>query len=264
TGLLRCGERLQLALGGSHRSHAAPHPAGQGSVRRQHAVHSALSRLRLSLVVLLVLAAGTAAEWKRVRSAIKTALQWWPEHRRARALPSEPLFAHLAASQLGYAPSMLKRFSSPRPFQSFRVIREGAGTVAFEGGPPVQAIPTTALGPVSTVWVGDFSLLAAPGRYRIEAAGLTSHPFTIDPDVFNAPLRAAQRAFYFHRAFTSLDAAHAEGPWIHGDDRALAPPGVRGGWHDAGDFSLYSASLNTALFWMLEAYSDFRPTADDT
>src|SRR5262249_20016550 len=33
---------------------------------------------------------------------------------------------------------------------------------------------------------------------------------------------------------------------------------------DAGDFSVYSASLNTALFWMLEAYSDFQPTADDT
>ena len=31
---------------------------------------------------------------------------------------------------------------------------------------------------------------------------------------------------------------------------------VHGGWHDAGDFSIYSASLNTALFWMLEAYEE--------
>jgi endoglucanase len=216
------------------------------------------------VVLALVAAVGATVQWTPVRAAIKTALAWWPEHQRAQAIPSQPLFAHLAASQLGYAPAMQKRFSSPRPFRSFRVIQEGAETVAFEGGPPVQEIPTDALGPIHTVWVGDFSALTTPGRYRLEAAGLTSHPFTVDPGVFDAPLRAAQRAFYFQRAFTSIDATHAEGPWIHGDDRALAPQGVRGGWHDAGDFSLYSASLNTALFWMLEAYSDFEPTADDS
>jgi endoglucanase len=224
-----------------------------------------LSRLRSGILALVVLAAvGTAAEWTRVRRAIKTALQRWPERERARAFPPESLFTHLAASQVGYTPLMVKRFSSPRRFHSFRVIREGSGTVAFEGGPPVQEIATTALGSAQTVWVGDFTTLVAPGRYRLEAVGLSSYPFTIDPGVFDAAVRAAQRAFYFQRSFTSIDATHAEGPWIHGDDRALAPPGVRGGWHDAGDFSLYSASLNTALFWMLEAYNDFRPTADDT
>jgi endoglucanase len=199
-----------------------------------------------------------------MKAAVKRALRWWPERQRARALSSEPLFAHLAASQVGYAPAMVKRFSSPRPFQSFRVVREETGTVAFAGGPPMQAIGTSTLGPVGTVWVGDFSPLDTPGRYRLEAAGLTSHPFTIGPAVFDAPVRAVQRAFYFQRAFTSIDGRYAEGPWVHGDDRPLGPPGVRGGWHDAGDFSLYSASLNVALFWLLEAYSDFRPTADDT
>src|SRR4030095_5303189 len=114
------------------------------------------------------------------------------ERHRARPLPPEPLFTHLAASQVGYAPAMVKRFSSPRPFHSFRVIREESGTVAFEGGPPVQAIATTTLGPVGTVWVGDFSGLDTPGRYRLEAAELTSHPFTIGPAVFDAPVRAAQ------------------------------------------------------------------------
>jgi endoglucanase len=212
----------------------------------------------------LLAAVGTAAGSTRVRAAIKTALRWWPERQRAMAFPREPLFTHLAASQLGYTPEMVKRFSSPQRFQSFRVIREGTGTVAFEGGPPAKEIATTTLGSVGMVWVGDFSALTAPGRYRLEAAGLGSHPFSIDERVFDAAVRAAQRAFYFQRAFTSIDARHAEGPWVHGDDRALAPPGVRGGWHDAGDFSLYSASLNTALFWMLEAWSDFRPAADDT
>jgi endoglucanase len=200
----------------------------------------------------------------RVRARVKPFLQWWPEHRRARAFPVQQLFTRLAASQVGYAPAMTKRFSSPQRFESFRVLRDGDGTVVLEGGPPVRELSTGALGPVHRIWVGDFSSLSAPGRYRLEAAGLASHPFTIDAAVFDVPVRLVQRAFYFQRAFTSIDARHAEGPWVHGDDRRLAPPGVRGGWHDAGDFSLYSASLNAALFWLLQAYDDFRPTADDT
>jgi len=36
------------------------------------------------------------------------------------------------------------------------------------------------------------------------------------------------------------------------------------GWHDAGDFSLYSASTNSALFWLLSAAADFSPREDDT
>ncbi len=38
---------------------------------------------------------------------------------------------------------------------------------------------------------------------------------------------------------------------------------MQGGWHDAGDFCLYSASLNHALFWLLLSYADFSPTDDD-
>jgi hypothetical protein len=36
------------------------------------------------------------------------------------------------------------------------------------------------------------------------------------------------------------------------------------GWHDAGDFSLYSGSTNSALFWLLSAITDFSPRDDDT
>jgi endoglucanase len=73
-----------------------------------------------------------------------------------------------------------------------------------------------------------------------------------------------QRAFYYQRAFTEIDAEHAQGPWIHASDAVLAPPGVVKGWHDAGDFSLYSASTNSALFWLLSAVADFSPQEDDT
>ena len=198
----------------------------------------------------------------RGRRLLKRLPAAWAEHRRAKdAVPEEP-FGKLAASQVGYAPGMVKRFSSPRPFTEFRVIREPDGARVLQDG-PVCVQPVSDLGPVTRVWMGDFSSLTAPGRYHLEAAGLSSHPFDIGTGVYDAPLRAVQRAFYFQRAFTSIDAAHAEGPWVHASDAALAPPGVRGGWHDAGDYSLYSASLNSALFWLMLTYADFGPDTDD-
>jgi Glycosyl hydrolase family 9/Glycosyl transferase family 2 len=53
-------------------------------------------------------------------------------------------------------------------------------------------------------------------------------------------------------------------PLDHASDAALAPPGVVKGGHDAGDFSLYSASINSALFWLLSAVADFSSREDDT
>jgi endoglucanase len=185
--------------------------------------------------------------------------------RRAAAASEEPPFSRLAASQVGYAPSMRKQFSSPRTFASFEVLNERDGSVVFRGGPPVRAIATEVLGAIRTVWVGDFTPLDAPGRYRIAADnGLSSHPFGVGANVFDDAVRAVQRAFYFQRAFTAIHPPHAEGPWIHASDADRAPPGEAKGWHDAGDFSIYNASATTALFWLLEAYSDFAPAADNT
>ena len=140
-----------------------------------------------------------------------------------------------------------------------------SGEVAFQGGPPVREVPTDALGAIRTVWVGDFTPLRAPGRYQIVTDdGISSYPFDVGTGVFDSAVRAVQRAFYYQRAFTEIDAGHAQGPWVHASDAALAPPGVVKGWHDAGDFSLYSASTNSALFWLLSAVADFSPREDDT
>ena len=221
--------------------------------------------VRILLVVIGLLAVlGVVVGPSEVKQAAKTVLSWWPLHQRAR-LPSEsPPLAFLAVSQVGYSPAMEKRFTSPRSFDSFRVVREPEGATALEGGAAECELPTAELGNVGTVWMGDFSALTAPGRYHVVAGGLQSHPFPIGSDVYDPVVRAVQRAFYFQRAFTAIERSHAEGPWVHPSDASRAPPGVRGGWHDAGDFSLYSASLNTAVFWLLEAFSDFAPSSDDT
>lgn len=174
-------------------------------------------------------------------------------------------FARLATSQVGYGPQMRKLFTSPREFASFTVVRERDGGVVLRGGKPAKAVRTRLLGPIGTVWVGDFTLLASPGRYRVVTDdGLSSHPFEVGPNVFDAAVRAVQRWFYYQRAFTAVEARYAEGPWTHPSDAAKAPSGVVKGWHDAGDLSVYNASMNAALFWLLEIYGDFAPTDDGT
>jgi endoglucanase len=216
-----------------------------------------------ALAILLVVARGSG-----LLTPLKESVDWllgYPAWLRRAALgPEVPPFSVLAASQVGYGPSMVKQFSSPRYFASFQVVSDN-GEVAFRGGPPIREVPTDALGAIQTVWVGDFTPLRAAGRYRIVTNdGISSHPFDIGPGVFDSAVRAVQRAFYYQRAFTEIDAEHARGPWVHGSDAALAPLGVVKGWHDAGDFSLYSASTNSALFWMLSTAADFSPQEDDT
>jgi endoglucanase len=191
-------------------------------------------------------------------------LSGYPAWFRRSTLTELRPFGGLAASQVGYGPFMLKQFSSPRRFAAFQVLSV-RGEVAFEGGQPFRQVSTDALGAVQTVWVGDFTALRTPGRYRIITNDeISSYPFDIGPRVFDSAVRAVQRGFYYQRAFTKIDAEHAEGPWVHASDAALAPPGVVKGWHDAGDFSLYSASTNSALFWILSAVADFSPSDDHT
>lgn len=216
-----------------------------------------------ALTALLVMALGPVLP-RPLKQALNQLRGYPARLQRAALAPEAPPFTGLAASQVGYGPSMVKQFSSPRRFTSFQVVG-ASGTVAYEGGPPAREIPTEALGAIRNVWVGDFTPLRIPGRYRVVTDdGLSSHPFDIATDVFDAALRAVQRAFYYQRAFTGIDAGHAQGPWVHPSDAALAPPGVAKGWHDAGDFSVYSASTNSALFWLLSAFADFSPREDDT
>ena len=114
------------------------------------------------------------------------------------------------------------------------------------------------LGAVRTVWVGDFTPLRAPGRDPVVIDdGNSSHAFDVELGVFDSAVRAVQRAFYYQRAFAEIDAWRAQGPWIHASDAALAPPGVvRAGMTPVTSRS-YSASINSALFWLLSAVADF-------
>ncbi len=181
---------------------------------------------------------------------------------RARDVSRAVLPPRLMMSQVGFAPGDAKHFTATTKVTRFVVIRDIGGDVVWEGpGASPTGDPADPAAP--SRWGGDFSPLAVPGRYKVRTdTGLESAPFTIAADVFDEPRRLVQRVFYYQRAFTAIAPAHAEGPWVHATDAARAPPGVRGGWHDAGDYSLYNMTTVSSLYWLLEAHRDFAPGDD--
>jgi endoglucanase len=174
------------------------------------------------------------------------------------------VFDRIAATQLGFLPSSKKQFTSPVQFTSFTIRRTSDNATVYTGGGPLRAV-SDQQGVLNgaTVWVGDFSSFTTPGRYKIVVGNLESYPFDIRSDIFDQPLRATFRFFYYQRAFTAILQTHAEGPWYRPTDAHLAPAGVVKGWHDAGDLTVYNATMTQSLFWMLEAWSDFRPMDDN-
>ncbi|MBI5472702.1 MAG: glycoside hydrolase family 9 protein [Ignavibacteriae bacterium] len=176
--------------------------------------------------------------------------------------PPPANFQYIAASQIGYAPDMKKQFSSPTDFTSFTIVRVSDNAVVFTGGAPGRTVTSSVIGN-SAVYIGDFTALTTEGRYKIVANGKESLPFNISPSVFAGPVRAAQRFFYYQRAFTAIESPYAEGPWVHPTDVAKAPAGVVKGWHDAGDLTIYMPTMTQSLWWQLETWTDFQPTNDD-
>ncbi len=169
----------------------------------------------------------------------------------------------IAASQLGFVPAAQKQFSSPVQFTSFQIKRVSDNVTVFTGGAPIRQVTSQLIGG-ATVWIGDFTGFTTPGRYKIVAGTMESYPFTIGTHIYDEPTRAAQRMFYYQRAFTAITMPYAEGPWVHPTDAHLAPSGVVKGWHDAGDYAVYMPTMAQSIFWMLEAWSDFRPLEDNT
>jgi endoglucanase len=171
----------------------------------------------------------------------------------------------IGATQLGFIPNGRKQFSSPVQFTSFEVKRVSDNATVFTGGAPIRTVnDQQGVLNGATVWIGDFSNVTTPGRYKIVVGTQQSYPFDIRQDIYDQALRAAQRFFYYQRAFTAIEQQYAEGPWVRQTDASKAPPGVVKGWHDAGDLTVYNATMTQTIFWLLEAWSDFRPTDDNT
>ncbi len=170
---------------------------------------------------------------------------------------------YIAASQVGYAPQMPKQFTSPVNFSSYEILRASDSVVVFRGGGPIRSVTSNLIGG-ATAYVGDFSSFTAPGRFYISAGGKRSLPFNVNVNVFDEPVRLAQRFFYYQRAFTAITMPYAEGPWVHPSDSMKAPAGIRKGWHDAGDLTVYFPTMAQTIWWLLESWMDFQPFNDST
>ncbi len=171
----------------------------------------------------------------------------------------------IAASQIGYAPGMTKEFSSPVNFTSFVIKRVNDNVTVYTGGSPSRVVSSNLVSLVpASMYIGNFTAVSTPGRYKIIANGKESLPFNISENVFDAPLRAAQRMLYYQRAFTAIEQPYAEGPWVHPTDIEKAPNGVVKGWHDAGDLTIYMPTMTQTLYWLLQTWNDFHPMADNT
>jgi endoglucanase len=123
-----------------------------------------------------------------------------------------------------------------------------------------RATPAGAFASCTRTWRLDFSSLRVPGSYRIVAAGISSRPFRIAPQVYNGTADTLlyymrqQRSGYnpvFRATVHTKDGIVVDDPARNGQ---FIP--VSGGWADASDYLQYVTTSANATFVMLMAYRD--------
>lgn len=164
----------------------------------------------------------------------------------------------IAVNQIGY-PARVAKVACFTKAGEFRVVDAATGETAFTGRTS-EAAPDANSG--VSVAHGDFSVLTAPGRYRIEMDGESSAEFEISERPYDELHRGLLKAFYYFRCGMDLEPEYA-GPWTHGACH-LTPAIVhgdpdhridcRGGWHDAGDYGKYTVPAAKAVADLLLAY----------
>ena len=183
--------------------------------------------------------------------------------------PASAATQAIRIDQLGFLPASRKlALVEVDEARGFKVIRIDGGDAVLEGRltPPARWLPAA-----RDAAVADLSALATAGRYRLLVEGLPpSDPFVVDPQAYAGLADAALKAFYFNRAGTALDPAHA-GAWarpaghadveieIHPSAASIARPAgsivsAPKGWYDAGDYNKYVVNSGIATWSLLAAF----------
>lgn len=172
----------------------------------------------------------------------------------------------ITVNQIGYFTNGKKQAIFSGAGHEFRVVNSETGQAVFTGttGPAALDQPSGA-----KVHIGDFSGLAAAGRYFIEGEdGAKSAVFVISDKPYHDLQQGLLKAFYFYRCGMELGGEHA-GPWGHRachmtNGIVYGQPDLKldgcGGWHDAGDYGKYSGPGAKAVADLLLAY-ELYPTA---
>ena len=159
--------------------------------------------------------------------------------------PGRISFSH-AGYQTGAAKSAIASGLNAR---DFRLIDRATGKTVLSK--PIQTVKTH----VGTFQVMDFSEVRRSGSYVLEAGGITTRSFRIDPNVWRPTIWKALNFFYAERCGMAIPGVHGvcHRDWtaVHGDKRIV----VNGGWHDAGDLTQGlqgTAEITYSLFSLAE------------
>ncbi len=138
----------------------------------------------------------------------------------------------ISFSHVGYQSGATKSaIASGLNARDFRLIDQTTGETVLTK--PVQTVKTH----IGTFQVLDFSEVRRTGSYVLEAGGISTRTFRIDPNVWNQTIWKALNFFYAERCGIAISGVHGvcHRDWtsVHGDKRIV----VNGGWHDAGDLT---------------------------
>jgi endoglucanase len=119
-------------------------------------------------------------------------------------------------------------------------------------------------GPFQQTYRLNFSSYKKPGRYYLQAAGVTSPEFEIGYDVYKGAADFCLR--YMRQQRTGFnpylkDSCHTHDGYVLYGEKAGIKDSTRidmvGGWHDASDYLQYSTTSANATYHLLMAYRDF-------
>ena len=171
------------------------------------------------------------------------------------------MYKSIFVNQCGYLPNMTKRvtFRSDSPV-GFDVITTD-GHIVYHGTASIR-VENPCAG--ETDYVGNFSPVTAPGRYRIVSHSPSeSDTFEIADNVYEDVFRKAFAFFYLQRCGCDLPksaagmfahrACHTKIATVYGTGEKLD---VTGGWHDAGDYGRYIVPGVMAAAQLLYAFEE--------
>ncbi len=164
-------------------------------------------------------------------------------------------------NQVGYYPRSIKEFVvADYEATSFSILNE-KGKVVLEGELEDKGSWDTS---GEHIRLGDFTRLTRAGNFMIQLnTGITSATFQIAPWIYETPLEASIKSFYFQRASMAIEEQYggvykrASG---HPDDLCIFHPSSgreegtlnsSGGWYDAGDYGKYVVNAAITVAQML-------------
>jgi Glycosyl hydrolase family 9/Cellulase N-terminal ig-like domain len=151
----------------------------------------------------------------------------------------------IAYSQTGYPSGAAKSaIASGLSAREFRLINSETGKLVLRK--PIETVETH----LATFQVMDFSEVHQTGSYTLQAGGVSTHPFRIDPDVWTGTIWKALNFFYSERCGDAIPGVHGvcHRDWqaVHDGKRII----VNGGWHDAGDLTQGIGNTGEAAYAM--------------